>query len=133
MGNGDEGYMNGARHDEVMQRFEVLVEKSDTIAEHTSQLPGIADEMRNLNAEIRLMREDLVHLLSNRIPQGSIPIESHKELIATLNDSHKALIKSLSWAWGCVIVAALTIMKIAPSVYRAIPGHENRPEAVTAP
>lgn len=61
---------------EYLETLTRLLEQNDEIAKHTQELPRIADEIRQL-------RIDLVAILANRTPEGSIPLATHQELMKT--------------------------------------------------
>lgn len=93
---------NGAAWEYLDKKLNRLVEQNETITSHTEELPKIAEELKQL-------RQELISVLTNRTPDGSIPLSTHQELM-----------KSLNRTWAILVAVALGIVKMGPAAEKLI-------------
>ena len=98
---------------EYLETLTRLLEQNDEIAKHTQELPRIAEELKQLRIE-------LVSVLTNRTPDGSISFTTHKELMAAQSENHKELMKTLNRTWAILVAVALGIVKMGPAAEKLI-------------
>lgn len=93
---------NGVAWEHFDKNLQRLIEQNEAITEHTQELPKIAEELK-------LLRQELVSVLTNRTPEGSIPLGTHQELM-----------KSQNRTWAILVAVALGIVKMGPAAERLI-------------
>lgn len=112
-----------ARHHEIIESFD----KQD-------------GKLSEMVAEMRALSGHIVQVLTNKVPEGYLPLDVHRQAMTQLSelhqkameqlsDTHKDNTKSLNRSWTWVLLAALAIVKLAPVAEQAVLGKlpENPP------
>jgi hypothetical protein len=82
----------------------------------STQLAQHRTDWSGLTQEIRLLRESLVALLANHAPPGTIPLDSHHEILEAVNESFRSTVRFTIKAFGILLVASIALLRIAPGV-----------------
>jgi hypothetical protein len=80
------------------------------------------ERLAEMVMELRALSGHLIQALTNKVPQGYLPLDVHKDAIRQLNELHRENVRALNRAWGWVFHAALAIDKLAPAVDQVIAG-----------
>ena len=91
----------------------------------------IVEKLEENAIELRALNNHIVSILANKVPEGYLPLDVHrhamdqlseinKQTVAQLMETHKEQTKSLNRSWTWVLLAALAIVKFAPSIENTI-------------
>jgi hypothetical protein len=87
-----------SKSDALNSKTEILISKTDLLIQSLANFSTLPQVIAGFTQEMVRLREDFIGLIRNRMPEGSIALETHKDAIQSLSEAQTAAIESLSSA-----------------------------------
>lgn len=82
----------------------------------------IVEKLEDNTVELRSLNNHLVAIMANKVPEGYLPLDVHRQAMEQQNAIHRENVKSLNRSWTWILLAALAVVKFAPTVEQAVVG-----------